>query len=68
MSSTSMQALWKLLTSLSVSEAVLFGFFLLCAVGGILTAIFIGIRAVVDVRKERRSNRPDSPHGANRRG
>jgi hypothetical protein len=58
MGTTSIGALWKMLTSLSVSEALLLGFLVLCAVGGTITAIFIGVRAAMDFRKERRTNRP----------
>ena len=68
MGNSSLQALWKLLTNLSVSEALMFGFLLLCALGGTLTAIYIGIRAVMDMRKERRLGRlRPGPHGVNRR-
>jgi hypothetical protein len=68
MSSSSIQALWKILTNLSVSEALMFGFFALCAVGGALTAIFIAIRALIDVRKERRSTEPQGRQSAKRHG
>ena len=65
MSSSSIDALWKILTSLSVSEALLLGFLLLCALGGAVTAIFIGLRAIMDIRKERQANRPQhGPHGS----
>jgi len=60
-----MGALWRVLTSLSVSDALLLGFLVLCAVGGTITAIFIGVRAAMDFRKERRMNRPQpGPRGS----
>ena len=69
MSSSSIQALLKILANLSVSEALILGFLLLCAVGGALTAILIGIRAILEARKERRSTRSHhGPHGVDRQG
>ena len=57
MSNSSINALWKTLTSLSGMDALLLGFLLLCALGGALVAIYVGIRAVADARKERRAVR-----------
>jgi hypothetical protein len=57
MGSSSLNALWTVLTNLSGSEALLFGFLLLCAAGGAVVAIYIAIRALMDARKERRARR-----------
>jgi hypothetical protein len=57
MSNSNINALWKTLTSLSGIDALLLGFLLLCAAGGALVAIYVGIRAVVDSRRERRADR-----------
>jgi len=67
MSSSSINNLWKVLANLSGTDALLLGFLLLCAVGGAAVAIYIGIRAVVDVRKERHVGRAHhGPRAANR--
>ena len=57
MSSSSIAALWKALTNLSGTQALVLGFLLLCAIGGACIAIYVGIRAVLDAREERRMMR-----------
>ena len=67
MSSSSINHLWKVLANLSGTDALLLGFLLLCAVGGAAVAIYIGIRGVVDVRRERHVGRAHhGPRAANR--
>ena len=57
MSSSSISNLWKMLTNLSGTDALLLGFLVLCAVGGVVVAIYIAISAAVAARKERRNER-----------
>jgi len=57
MSSSSISNLWRTLTNLSGTDALLLGFLLLCAVGGALVAIYIAISALLDARRERRAER-----------
>ena len=57
MSSSSISALWKILANLSGVDALLLGFLLLCAVGGLVVAIYVAISAALDVRRERRGHR-----------
>jgi hypothetical protein len=57
MSSSSISNLWKVLTNLSGTDALLLGFLLLCAVGGVLVAIYIAFSAALDVYRERRAER-----------
>ena len=61
MSTTSVAAFWRMLSNLSVMEALLLGFLLLCAVAGALVAIYIGIRSLMDARRGRRGGRPRNP-------
>jgi hypothetical protein len=60
--SSSLSALWKVLTNLSGAEALLFGFLVLCALGGAAVAIYTGLRAIMDSRRERRGSRRGRPH------
>ena len=57
MNTTSVNNLWKMLTNLSGTDAMLLGFLLLCAVGGALVAIYIAISALLEARRKRRAER-----------
>jgi hypothetical protein len=57
MSGSSISNLWRTLTNLSGTDALLLGFLLLCAVGGALVAIYVAISALLDARRERRAER-----------
>jgi hypothetical protein len=57
MSNSSISTLWKLLTNLSGTDALLLGLLLLCAIGGAAIAIYIAISAALDTRRTRRSER-----------
>jgi hypothetical protein len=66
MGNTTLASLWKTVQSLSATEAAMLGFLLLCAVGGILVAIYVGIRAFIDARQDRRETRAPTSRGVNR--
>ena len=57
MGSSNISSLWKMLMNLSGTDALLLGLLLLCAVGGVLVAIYIAISAALDVRRQRRVER-----------
>ncbi len=57
-----MSTLWKILTNLSGMDALLLGFLLLCAVGGVVVAIYVAISATLHGRRGRRVERMH--HGA----
>ena len=57
MSALSVNSLLKLLSSLSAFEALLLGLLVLCAFGGAAVAIYIGIRALIEVRAKHRDER-----------
>jgi len=59
MNTTSVNNLWKMLSNLSGTDALLLGFLLLCAVGGALVALYIAISALLDARRQRRADRID---------
>lgn len=57
MGSASLNALLRLLTNLSGVDALILGFLVLCAVCGAVVAIYVGLRAFIDARRNRRTRR-----------
>jgi hypothetical protein len=67
MGNPTLSGLWKTLQSLSGVEALMLGFLLVCAVGGALVAIYIGITAFINARRDRRESRAHhAPRGMKR--
>jgi hypothetical protein len=56
-STLSIDSLLKLSSSLSAFEALLLGILVLCAIGGATVAIYAAVRALIEARAERRSDR-----------
>jgi hypothetical protein len=62
-----MSTLWKVLTNLSGMDALLLGFLLLCAIGGVVVAIYVAISATLAGRRGRRGERMHhAPRAANK--
>jgi hypothetical protein len=60
---SSIDTLLRMLSGLSGFEALVLGFLVFCALGGVLVAMYVGIRSLGDARAERRGNRPKKePH------
>ncbi len=62
MGTLNIQSLVKLSSSLSAFEALTLGLLVLCAIGGVLVAIYIAIRSIIEARAERRDLRRGKPH------
>jgi hypothetical protein len=57
MGTLSIDSLLKLSSSLSAVEALMLGFLLLCAIGGVVVAIYVAMRTILEARAERRGLR-----------